>query len=93
MYITDGTCTLLIVHVGLGSHLFYLRRVATRSAYEMIWTCVHDAGIEKSSIPASRRASKSFRIHFRSQCDTSKKDVNPALEYMCCMLVAIVFLS
>ena len=63
----------------LGSHHFCLRRVTTRSAYEMIWTHVRDTEIEKSSIPASRRASKSFRIHFRSQRDASKKDVNQPL--------------
>ena len=47
MYTTDGTCTLLIVHVRLGSHLFCLRRVVTVSAYEMIWMHVRDAGIEE----------------------------------------------
>ena len=55
------------------SHLFCLRCVATGSAYEMICSYV---GIEKSSIPALQRASKSFHMHFRSQRNASKKDVN-----------------
>ena len=56
-----------------GSHLFCLRRIATGSVYKMIWTRVRYAGIELFSIPASRRASKSFHMHFRSQRDASKK--------------------
>ena len=56
-----------------GSHLFVC--VATGSAYEIIWTCVRDTGIEKSSIPTSvsQRASKSFHIHFQSQRNQAKR--------------------
>ena len=59
--------------VKAGSHLFCLRRVATGGVYKMIWTRVRYAGIELFSIPASRRASKSFHMHFLSQRDASKK--------------------
>ena len=56
-----------------GSHLFCLHRIATGSLYKMIWTRVHDAGIELFSNPALRHTSKSFYMHFRSQCNTTKK--------------------
>ena len=59
-----------------GSHLFCLHRVVIGSAYEMIWTHVHNTGNELFFIPVSQHTSKSFHMYFRSQCHTSKKDVN-----------------
>ena len=60
-------------HVKAGSHLFCLRRVATGSVCKMIWTRVRYAEILGIPAYASRRASKSFHMHFRSQRDASKR--------------------